>query len=114
MASTHFMMLHFQVIGDTIYKEDATWNADNNIKDAKAATAESESKADVFSWFCNRGGGSTAGMAYVGSLCTDTKININEKQSTAAGSGFVCFKIILTIFFHYFCNFGCEFVISCK
>ena len=95
-------MFVFQVIGDTIYKEDATWNADNNIKDAKAATAESGTKADVFSWFCNRGGGSTAGIAYVGGLCNDRNVNLNEKQSTSAASGFVCFKFVLTIFLQYF------------
>ena len=41
------------------------------------------------SWWCDAGGGGVAGIAFVGALCTSYNTNLNEKQRTVAGSGFV-------------------------
>lgn len=41
------------------------------------------------SWWCESGGGGTAGIAFVGALCSSYNTNLNEKQQNAAGSGFV-------------------------
>ena len=41
------------------------------------------------SWWCNAGGGGVAGIAFVGALCSSYNTNLNEKQWSAAGSGFV-------------------------
>ena len=44
---------------------------------------------DTMSWWCDYGGGSTAGIAYVGGLCGSYGTNLNEYQSTHSASGFV-------------------------
>ena len=41
------------------------------------------------SWFCEAGGGGVAGIAFVGSLCGSYNTNLNERQGSAAGTGFV-------------------------
>ena len=43
------------------------------------------------SWFCDAGGGGTAGIAFLGTLCVSGgwNTNLNERQWTAAGTGFV-------------------------
>ena len=41
------------------------------------------------SWFCENGGGGVAGIAFVGSLCGSYNTNLNERQWSAAGTGFV-------------------------
>ena len=44
------------------------------------------------SWFVAKGGGGVAGIAWVGTLCMTYKgymTNLNEKQRTAAATGFV-------------------------
>ena len=41
------------------------------------------------SWWCDAGEGGVAGIAFVGALCTSYNTNLNEKQWSAAGSGFV-------------------------
>ena len=47
------------------------------------------------SWWCDAGGGGVAGIAFVGALCTSYNTNLNEKQWSAAGSGFVsCNEIV--------------------
>ena len=71
-----------------------TWNADSNVIDANTATSNSGITADVFSWWCNNGGGSVAGIAYTGGLCSIHNTNLNEKQSSAADSGFVSYTPI--------------------
>ena len=43
------------------------------------------------SWFCENGGGGVAGIAFVGSLCGSYNTNLNERQWSAAGTGFVSF-----------------------
>ena len=46
------------------------------------------------SWFSASGGGGVAGIAWVGTLCMKHKgymTNLNEKQRTAAATGFVSF-----------------------
>ena len=44
---------------------------------------------DIFSWWCDNDGGKTLGKAFVGTLCTWSSININEKLESYAASGFV-------------------------
>ena len=43
------------------------------------------------SWFCDAGGGGTAGIAFLGTLCASGgwNTNLNERQWSAAGTGFV-------------------------
>ena len=43
------------------------------------------------SWFCDAGGGGTAGIAFLGTLCSTRgwNTNLNERQWSAAGTGFV-------------------------
>ena len=41
------------------------------------------------SWWCNDGGGSVAGIAFVGTLCSSYNTNLNEKRGSLAASGFV-------------------------
>ena len=72
------------------------WTADDNIGDAKqesSAVQGSLPDVDLFAWWCNEGGGGTAGIAYVGGLCekTGSATSPNEYQSTAASAGFVSF-----------------------
>ena len=46
------------------------------------------------SWFSASGGGGVAGIAWVGTLCIKQggyMTNLNEKQRTAAATGFVSF-----------------------
>ena len=64
--------------------------------DANAATQaaiDSGVEADVFSWWCNSGGGGVAGIAWLGTLCNSYgagyNTDLNEKQWSAADSGFV-------------------------
>ena len=58
--------------------------------DAREATnALGLVEVDTMSWWCGNGGGSTAGIAFVGSLCSSYNINLNEKQSSIASSGYV-------------------------
>ena len=47
----------------------------------------------MFAWWAASGGGGVAGIAFVGVLCSPYHTSLNEKQSTAAGSGFVSCKI---------------------
>ena len=87
-----------QVIGNTIYKEGATWKAETNLSDAKNATAESGSNADVVSWWCDRGGViggdcCVIGMAFIGGFCKfATNTNLNEMDKFNAAAGVVALK----------------------
>ena len=64
------------------------------LEDAKAATkAANLIGVDVMSWWCNKGGDSNVGIAYLGGLCSNYKINLNEKQDTAVQSAYVCINI---------------------
>ena len=83
-----------QVVGPALRPLDDTshWTADDNIYDAFGATNIAKLngvRADTYSWFCNRGGGGVAGIAFVGSLCANTNLNLNERQRNDAASGFV-------------------------
>ena len=78
-----------QVVGSAQFKPDTYWNADNNIKEANRMTNYLNPKVDTMSWWCDYGGGSTAGIAYVGALCSGHRTNLNEYQSTQSASGFV-------------------------
>jgi hypothetical protein len=80
----------WKVQGSAVYNAGATWTADDNIYDARDATnALGLDGVDVMSWWCESGGGGTAGIAFVGALCSSYNTNLNEKQQNAAGSGFV-------------------------
>jgi len=82
--------IEFEVQGSALYKDGTTWTADDNIYDARDATnAAGLSGVDTMSWWCNAGGGGTAGIAFVGALCSSYNTNLNEKQWSVAGSGFV-------------------------
>jgi hypothetical protein len=82
--------IEFEVQGSALYNEGATWTADDNIRDARAATLSANLEGvDTMSWWCKRGGGGVAGIAYVGAICMSYNTNLNEKQSNAANSGFV-------------------------
>ena len=83
-----------QVVGPAIRPVDDTshWTADDNIYDAFGQTNVAKRAgihADTYSWFCNRGGGGVAGIAFVGSLCGNMNQNLNERQRNDAASGFV-------------------------
>ena len=52
------------------------------------------------SWFVAKGGGGVAGIAWLGTLCRTYNgymTNLNEKQRTAAATGFVSFNTSPTI-----------------
>ena len=75
--------------------------------DANAATQaaiDSGVEADVFSWWCNSGGGGVAGIAWLGTLCNSYgngyNTDLNEKQWSAADSGFVSTYLS---FFYFVC-----------
>ena len=79
-----------KVQGTAIYNEGVTWTADDNIYDARDETNSAGlTGVDTMSWWCNRGGGGVAGIAFVGAICSRYNTNLNEKQRNAAGSGFV-------------------------
>jgi len=86
--------IEFEVQGSSIHHSGVKWTADDDIYNAKAATnALSLDGVDTMSWWCDDGGGSTAGIAFVGALCDDHAVTLSEKQPEAAGgiagSGFV-------------------------
>ena len=91
---------HFQIQGEALYKPGAFWYADNNINEAKQATKEAEDNGEfsdvtAMSWWCNQGGGGTAGIAYVGTLCMGDgyNTNLNEGDSSKAVSGYVSLPV---------------------
>ena len=77
-----------------MHKQGVTWYADDNIWQAETASRSAYNSgkiADTYSWWCNSGGGPTAGIAFRGTLCrmTGSNTNLNEMQDTVAASGFV-------------------------
>ena len=89
MTSLHYIL---QVQGSPLFK-DVVWTADDNIQDARKATNDANlSGVDTTSWWCNRGGGGVAGIAYLGALCTSYGTNLNEYQSTQSAAGFVSYN----------------------
>ena len=86
-----------QVKGSPLYKGGAIWTADDDLYKAKQETSNANlNGVDTMSWWCDKGGGSVAGMAYVGSLCSDRGVNLNEYQYTTSASGFV--SIVFTFY----------------
>merc|ERR1711899_100176 len=84
--------IEFEVVGTpSVHLAGVNWFADNNIYDARdASNANSGThNPDVFAWWSASGGGGVAGIAFVGVLCTSYHTSLNEKQHSAAGSGFV-------------------------
>ena len=81
-----------------MYEQGATWYADDNLMDATAASLASIQSSgiipDTFSWWSNSGSGGVGGIAWVGTLCNSYGYgtNLNEKQGSAAGSGFVSYN----------------------
>ena len=91
----------FQVQGEALYKPGAFWFADNNIKEAKQATKDAQlSGVTAMSWWCNQGGGGTAGIAYVGTLCMGDgyNTNLNEGDSSKAVSGYVSAPVFIHVY----------------
>ena len=78
-----------KVQGPSVYKQGATWTADDIYGARDETNALGLDGVDTMSWWCDQGGDRTAGKAFVGTLCSSYNTNINEKQSSAAGSGFV-------------------------
>ena len=81
-----------------MYQHGVTWYADGDSDNALKASndaIDSGIKADSFSWWGNDGCGTlcngNAGVAFRGTLCSSSgfNMNLNEKQSTYAASGFV-------------------------
>ena len=75
------------------------WTADDNIGDAKlesSAVQGSLPDVDLFAWWCNSGGGSTAGIAYVGTVCNQNGFatSLNEYQGTIAAAAYVSFCFV--------------------
>merc|ERR1712150_334583 len=82
--------IEFEVQGNALYKESTFWTADENLDDATTATNEANlDGVDTMSWWCNDGGGTVAGIAFVGTLCSSYNTNLNEKRGSLAASGFV-------------------------
>merc|ERR1712038_1143565 len=83
--------IEFEVVGNSVYNQGVTWTADDNIYDARDASNANSGAAnpDMFAWFCSSGGGGVAGIAFVEALCSTYHTSLNEKQHSAAGSGFV-------------------------
>ena len=52
------------------------------------------------SWWCNQGGGGTAGIAYVGTLCMGDgyNTNLNEGDSSRAVSGYVSAPVFIHVY----------------
>ena len=52
------------------------------------------------SWWCNQGGGGTAGIAYVGTLCMGDgyNTNLNEGDSSKAVSGYVSLPVLIRMY----------------
>ena len=85
-----------------MFNSGSYWNADTNLQDARQATLNARlSGVDTMSWWCDYGGGGTAGIAYVGGLCSSHGTNLNEYQSTQSASGFVSKVCMSNIFIQY-------------
>ena len=88
-----------QVIGNTLYKEGATWKAETNLSEAIKATAEFGSNADLVSWWCDRGDVkgckySIIGRARMGGFCDfPGNTNLIELDKFHAGAGVVTLKL---------------------
>ena len=79
---------------DVLFKDGVEWTADYNLGDAVKEVQAVQSTlpdVDAFAWWCNNGGGSTAGIAYVGTLCHSLGYgtSLNEYQSSIAAAAYV-------------------------
>ena len=77
-----------------LFKDGVTWTADDNLGNAVEEVQAVQSTlpdVDVFAWWCNSGGGNTAGIAYVGTLCNSWGFgtSLNEYQSSIAAAAYV-------------------------
>jgi hypothetical protein len=90
----------FDVQGDAHYQDGVVWRSEDKIYDARDVTNSlGLDTVDVMAWWTssynfhkatyNNEDNTAAGMGFVGVLCGYSKVSINEKQSYAAGSGFV-------------------------
>ena len=79
-----------KVQGAPVHQSGVTWTADSNLGDARGAFNALElTGVDTMSWWCDDPGYGIKGIAYLGTLCTSYGVNLNEKISSVAGSGFV-------------------------
>jgi hypothetical protein len=89
------LKLCFKVEGTPLYKPGVTWNAWENIKDAKEATIDAgfdsgKNGVTVVSWWCApEWEDNVAGVAYLGSLCKSHDTNICEGFDSIGMSGYV-------------------------
>ena len=77
-----------------LFKDGVEWTADYNLGDAVEEVQAVQSTmpdVDLFTWWCNNGGGSTAGIAYVGTLCDSWGFgtSLNEYQSSISSAAYV-------------------------
>ena len=70
-----------------------------------SASKEAENNGEfsditAMSWWCNQGGGGTAGIAYVGTLCMGDgyNTNLNEGDSSKAVSGYVSAPVFIHLY----------------
>ena len=89
------MYLPFQVNTAALFK-DANWCADNNLGDAVTEVQGVQSsmpEVDMYAWWCDdaNGCGSTAGIAYVGTVCDSWGYgtSLNEYQGTTSAAAYV-------------------------
>ena len=71
----------------------AGYTADDNIYEVKDWTADAVSSgvsADTFTWLVANGGGSVAGIAWLGTMCYEPyNMNLNELQDNELRSAYV-------------------------
>ena len=77
-----------------MFKDGVSWTADYNLGDAVEEVQTIQSTmpdVDLFAWWCDYGGGSTAGIAYVGTLCDSWGFgtSLNEYQSSISSAAYV-------------------------
>ena len=94
--------MNFQVHGSALYKPGTRWNADKNIDDARQATLDANlNGVDVVSWWCDWGGGSIVGTAFIGGLCGSYNTNLNEFQLRHSAAGMVNLKNLAYLLYKF-------------
>jgi len=87
--------IHFEVVDGSLYEDTngAGYTADDNIYEVKDWTADAVSSgvsADTFTWVVANGGGSIAGIAWLGTMCYEPyNTNLNELQDNELRTAYV-------------------------
>merc|ERR1712110_83117 len=91
LADSLGTVIEFEVQGDAIFEDGASWTAEYNLEDASSATyALGLDGVDTMSWWCDKDKDwGTEGIAWEGGLCSSSgwNTNLNEKQDSVAASG---------------------------